>query len=93
MQNYYKTIYYPADWIAGVDYDVVNKNEDENYDPKDDSNGNNDQYNEDAEYDDEEAYDCIDQNELNELLAKPREEKDANPINKENENDSSQFDQ
>ena len=68
---------------------------DENYDPKDDEDDNNDQHSEDADFNDGEAYDCIDQNELDELLAKSKEEKDANPIDMEceNENDEEQNDE
>ena len=90
LQNCRKTIYYPADWIAGVDYDDDNEHEDENYDPNDNEN-EIETYEDD--FDDEGAYDCINQDELDELLAEPREEKEANPIDIENENEEGQNDE
>ena len=77
-----------------MDFDHDNKNEDENYDPNNDADADNeDNEIENYELDDEDAYDCIDQDELGELLAKPREEKEANPINRENGNDEEQNDE
>src|SRR6185369_4001366 len=70
LQNCRKTIFYPADWIAGVDY--AGDNNDDNDDNDDDNENENDgnvYYDEDAELDDEEYYDRIDQAELDELLA------------------------
>ena len=88
LQNCRKTIYYPADWIAGVNYDDDNENEDENYDPNDEENEN---YEDD--FDDDGAYDRIDQDELDELLAEPKEEKESNPVDIENENEEEQNDE
>ena len=40
LNNRHKTIYYPANWIAGVNYGGDNENEDEYYDPNDEENEN-----------------------------------------------------
>jgi hypothetical protein len=64
LQNRRKDIFYPADWIAGVDYDEdINENDDD-YEPEPEDNNEDDN-----EIADDEAYDRVDQAELDELLA------------------------
>jgi hypothetical protein len=86
LQNRRKTIFYPTDWIAGVEYDDENVNNDNNDNDEDDNDDNDDEDNEnendnddneDAEVEDEEAYDRIDQQDIDELVAEPKD--NANP--------------
>jgi hypothetical protein len=78
---------YPADWIAGVDYDTNQNQEeedDETYEPG-------------QEEFEEDDYDPIDQKEIDELLADdgnvpPRMQEEANPIN-EDDDDSDDDDE
>jgi hypothetical protein len=80
MQNRRKDVFYPADWTAGVNYEANNNNDENNDENNDDieyeyHDENADvHYDEDAELDDEEAYDRINQEEIDELLAEPRDE-------------------
>src|SRR5690349_4876083 len=89
LRNCRNDMFYPTDWIAGVDYaenanyNNDNNNDDKNYDDKD-HDDNDDHYHDDADIDDKEAYDRIDQAELDKLLAEPH--KDDNTRNKENDN-------
>ena len=74
----------PADWIAGVDYEGDNQNNNDD-DTDEDYEDNDDDY-EDDEYDDDEAFDRIDQEEIDELLAEPGQETNnasANPTDTE----------
>ncbi len=81
----------PADWTAGVDYEVEdNENYDENDDEDYDEN-ENDEYDDDEEsYDDdlvdEDQFDRIDQGEVNEILAESgRVYGDSSPIDDAND--------
>jgi hypothetical protein len=75
LQNRRKSEFYPADWIAGVDYEV--ERDDENNDEV--QNENDDDDNDDNDDDnDEEEYDRVDQQELEEILADDKQE-EANP--------------
>jgi hypothetical protein len=56
------------DSLAGVDYTAENNDEPGDNDDQDDER---DDYQEDAELDDEDAYDQVDQSEIDELLAEP----------------------
>ena len=79
---------HPADWIAGVDYQP-NQNEIDDDDDDDEYNPVDDDYESDIELD--EAYDRVDQNEIDEILAEPTvpapapanhtDDDDANPTN------------
>jgi hypothetical protein len=79
---------YPADWIAGVDY---NKQNEQNNNKQNDNDNNDGEYRvQDPKYDYdnkldyEEAYDQISQNEIDDLMAGPGQEDDnANPTNRE----------
>jgi hypothetical protein len=73
LQNRRKTIFYPADWIAGVDYE----DEDNNNEDKDTNNEDDDDNNDDNNDDDEANFDRVDQDELDELL-----EEDSNPTDR-----------
>ncbi|MGC9176782.1 MAG: hypothetical protein ACP5F1_06890 [Thermoplasmata archaeon] len=89
LQNHRKTIFYPADWIAGVDY--INENDDDNDDNNDNDNDEtvtDENENEmDDTSDDAEQYDHVDQQEIEELFAEdphnnrqePRAPEEANP--------------
>lgn len=70
---------HPADWIAGVDYTAENNND---HDDNDDEfrEDERDDYQEDAELDDEQAYDRVDQNEIDELLVEPGVDTTKRPI-------------
>jgi hypothetical protein len=61
---------HPANWITGVDYTAENNNEPGNNDDNDDEfcKDECDDYQEDAELDDEDAYDRVDRSEIDELL-------------------------
>ena len=75
---------FPADWIAGVEYDDMDDYNDEDYVEPDDDEEHH--YDYDEELDDEDHYDRIDQEDIDELLADPgppkapEEEDDPNPI-------------
>ena len=84
---------FPADWIAGVDYEGDQNENTENNDDEDDDYQQNDEYDIDLE---EEAYDRIDQEEIDDLLAEPGQRNDdnnANPINENNENAANEADE
>jgi hypothetical protein len=82
-----KTQLFPADWIAGVDYeDNYEQNDDENENIE--NNEENDEtyteqtpdYNTDIEMDDPNIYDTIDQEEIDDILAEPgRDGNETNP--------------
>ena len=80
LNNRRNIIYYPADWIAGVDYaDATDANED------DDDSDSDDEEDNDNDNDNEEEYDRVEQDELDEILVEPREtnkptNENANPI-------------
>jgi len=79
LQNRRKTIFYPTDWIAGVDYEVNNNDNDNNDDDAEyNDNENNNEYADDDAIDDEEHFDRVDQQEVDELLADNPDEQ-ANP--------------
>ena len=91
LTNRSKTIFYPADWIAGVDYHDPIIDDDEDID---DANFDDDS-DSDEDLSDEE-YDDVDEEELEDLLAEPsqhrngRSDNEANPTdsdNEDNEND------
>jgi hypothetical protein len=80
LQGRNKVRLYPADWIEGVEYEENENENDENYSDEEDD------YPFDDEINDEEAFDRIDQAEIDELLAEPgdqRDQQDVNPINRE----------
>jgi hypothetical protein len=84
-----KVAIYPADWIAGVGYQDEEDKEHEQ--PEDESD---DQF--DDELDDAEAYDQIDQGEINDSLSKEAEHgtaNDANPIDREEDQEQVQQEQ
>ena len=72
---------YPANWIAGVEYDADKDNDNEH---------NNEAYPEqeadydyDEELDDDEEYDRIDQDEIDEIMAEPGQgDQDPNPVDR-----------
>ncbi|MGC9237926.1 MAG: hypothetical protein ACP5GF_13725, partial [Thiomonas sp.] len=95
LQNRRKTIFYPANWIAGVDYmndndndDYTNENDDDNDNDNDDVFDNDENEIEtDNTTDDAEQYDHVDQQEIEEIFAEdphknrqePRAPEEANP--------------
>ena len=91
IQNQNKTIFYPAEWIAGVDYDPETTDEEEtdkNYNNNDNENDDEEQQNEDdasadSELDDEEQYDSISQEEIDSLNSDTDEV--PNPVNDDND--------
>ncbi|MGC8547340.1 MAG: hypothetical protein ACP5MU_06795, partial [Thermoplasmata archaeon] len=99
LQNRRKTIFYPADWIAGVDY--MNENDDDNDDDNDNDNDKTDHDDNENEIetdnttDDKEQYDHVDQQEIEELFAEdphknhqePRAQEEANPAGMAEEED------
>jgi hypothetical protein len=97
MQNLNKTLFYPADWIAGVDYEKrtdeeidqnVDDYNDDDYVPPADDNDDIEYVNDD-EIDDEDRYDRVDQEEIDELLSEPKEDEtdNANPIDVDEANE------
>jgi hypothetical protein len=71
-----KTQLYPADWIAGVEYE--DEQNDENTTDNDDNDDNDvdyqdriPDYTQDDELDDQQEYESIDQDEIDDLLAEP----------------------
>lgn len=70
LSNRKKNIFYPSEWTEGKDQE-----EDDNYEYIEENDDSKDDIN------DEELYDCVDQEEINELLAEPE------GINKEKETD------
>ncbi|MGC8479045.1 MAG: hypothetical protein ACP5NE_03955, partial [Candidatus Micrarchaeia archaeon] len=66
LQNRHKTVFYPADWIAGVDY--MNENDDNN-DNDNDDDFDDDENETDNTTDEAEQYDHVDQQEIEELFA------------------------
>jgi hypothetical protein len=72
---------YPANWIAGVEYDADNDNDNEHNDeayPEQEPD-----YDYDAELDDDEEYDRIDQDEIDEIMAEPgQRDQDPNPVDR-----------
>jgi hypothetical protein len=81
-----KTQLYPADWMAGVEHEDKTENN-----IKDEENEENDvdyaiqapDYDQDDELDDQQAYDTIDQNKIDDLLAEPgRTNEDVNPTDR-----------
>ena len=83
-----KIALFPADWIAGVDYEEAPQLEDETDDDEDYTDDGDEEDYED-ELDDEQAYDRVDQSEIDEILAEPGptyEETEANPtVNEDDE--------
>jgi hypothetical protein len=80
IESHTKTTLHPADWIAGVDFeDDDDENEDEVDEYEDDPN---EDYEYNDELDDEQEYDPVDQAEIDELFAEPgsrARDEDANP--------------
>jgi hypothetical protein len=76
---------YPANWIAGVDYEQEDQNEENNDDMNDKDYSNiPPEYTFDDELDDAQAFDKINQTEIDELLAEPgQRNNNANPTNRE----------
>ena len=79
--NRHGILFYPANWIAGVDYNNLPENIDEenddDYDPDEDDEDDDEYYDED-----EDDYDRVDQDELDELLAD-----DSNPTDSDTQQD------
>jgi hypothetical protein len=74
---------YPANWIAGVEYDADNENEIDNEHNDEAYPEQEPDYDYDAELDDDEEYDRIDQGEIDEIMAKPGQgDQDPNPVNR-----------
>jgi len=69
LQSKHGNRLYPADWLAGVEYQDQNHNDDDDENGEEYENIDEDDF--DEELDDEEAYDRIDQEEIDELLAEP----------------------
>ncbi|MGC8553854.1 MAG: hypothetical protein ACP5O7_13515, partial [Phycisphaerae bacterium] len=69
LQNHRKTVFYPANWIAGVDYMNENDNDNDNDNDDTDNDDNENQIETDNTTDNEEQYDCVDQQEIEELFA------------------------
>ena len=81
LQNHLKMVFYPANWIAGVDYEPENPEtyedaEDEHY--KDDASDDDTTLSLDEEDLDEEEFDRIDQDKINDLL-NDESAQDTNP--------------
>jgi hypothetical protein len=78
-----KTQLYPADWIAGVEYEDENENNIEDEENDDDYPEKTPDYEQDDELDDQQAYDTIDQHDIDDLLAEPgRTNEDASPTDR-----------
>ena len=79
--------FYPADWIAGVDYEEPeNENEDEG--DAEYNAPNKDNYDYEDELDDDYYYDRVDQDEIDDLLNEPGDnttEQEANPNDRDDE--------
>jgi hypothetical protein len=74
---------YPADWIAGVEYDADNENEIDNEHNNKGYPEQEPDYDYDAELDDDKEYDRIDQDEIDKIMAKPDQgDQDPNPVNR-----------
>ena len=71
---------FPANWIAGVDYEDTDDNMDDNDEEYTESDTDEDSYDFDDELDDEESYDRMDTDEIDELLADETTPTDTNPI-------------
>ena len=72
---------HPADWIAGVDYQGENQNDDEDTNDED-YQDEPQEYEYEDELDDEDAYDRVDPTEIDELYSEPvqrKQDTDANP--------------
>ena len=80
LNNRNKTNIYPADWIAGVDYENQNDVEDgDDRDYEEEVVDDNDEL-------DEDDYDRVDQQELDDILSDRPEVDDTNPTGNDNEN-------
>jgi hypothetical protein len=84
LESHTCDIFHPANWIAGVDYEdnEIENNENKNKDYEADPN---DGYEHDEELEDKQHYDRVDQEKLNKLLAEPGSQSsnnDTNPNNK-----------
>jgi len=80
LQNHRRDIFYPTDWIAGVDYAEATANDDENQKIDEDYENENHPFEDDL--DEEDAFDHIDQEEIDELLADAHQtDNNVNPIN------------
>ena len=72
LEGQNKVPLFPADWIAGVDYEDRDQSDDEDDEEYKENNINEDvEYGDDVELDDDAAYDRIDQEEINEIIAEP----------------------
>ncbi|MGC8497837.1 MAG: hypothetical protein ACP5NL_07590 [Thermoplasmata archaeon] len=70
LQNRRKTTFYPADWIAGVDYNNKNNDHDDEDDTEYENEENNNlEYEDDNAIEEEENFDRVDQQEIDELMA------------------------
>ncbi|MGC8538238.1 MAG: hypothetical protein ACP5MZ_04665, partial [Candidatus Micrarchaeia archaeon] len=93
LQNRRKTIFYPADWIAGVDY--MNENNDDDDDDNDNTDSDEKEIETDNKPDDKEQHDHVDQQEIEELFAEdphnnrqePKAPEEANPADMAEEED------
>jgi hypothetical protein len=72
---------YPADWIAGVEYDENNETENDEHNDEAYPEQEPD-YDYDEELDDDDEYDRIDQNEIDEIMAEPGQEQNDNPTDR-----------
>jgi hypothetical protein len=67
-----KTQHYPADWIAGAEYENKESgNANDNDDNDDDYLNQTPDYTQDDDLDDQQAYESIDQDKINDLLVEP----------------------
>ncbi|MGC8563261.1 MAG: hypothetical protein ACP5NO_08775, partial [Thermoplasmata archaeon] len=84
LQNRRKTTFYPADWIAGVDYNNKNNDDNEEDDTEyENEENNNAEYEDDDAIKEEENFDRVDQQEIDELLADTTKKEEANPTDME----------
>ncbi|MGC9208134.1 MAG: hypothetical protein ACP5EO_13965, partial [Acidithiobacillus sp.] len=84
LQNRRKTTFYPADWIAGVDYNNKNNDHDDEDDTEyENEENNNIEYEDDDAIEEEENFDRVDQQEIDEILADTANKEEANPIDME----------
>ncbi|MGC9215006.1 hypothetical protein [Athalassotoga sp.] len=84
LQNRRKRTFYPVDWIAGVDYNNKNNDHDDEADTEfENEENNNVEYEDDDAIEEEENFDRVDQQEIDEILADTTKKEEANPTDME----------
>jgi len=85
---------FPADWIAGVDYETESETEPETESEDDEEyTDDTDEDDDGDDLDDEDTYDTVDQAEIDELYAEPGQHQDTNPTDSNQNNDQAEADE